>query len=425
MMDKVQDHRNTYRSGPGIVLLVTLVLLVVLATLGYTLASRVSAQRHRNQYIIDYSQARYGCDSAMKYALAAMEELNPTFVERPNEPDFSDLFALDEAAYQDLLAQWATDDQTAGLNKSQSFDDKTGMSNSNAAALGPNKNGLIFRAIRGPYGPAWPFVTEPVEFEIGPAKVRIEVEDENAKYPLGWALLDDRESLREIEAGFTTFCEMAGLDAGKIDVLRQQLMDIGALQPFKMDFKPITRTVKSTMNRTVSTSRSRTTRRPRTLVKKKVIPAAQQSSEQTEHFARLFHSSMLDTETLAVPTVVRQEKKESPLKYMGLWGSRKVNINSAPRHVLEAAFIFGGNEVAIAEEIIQRRRVQPFTNIEDLKEALPRYVDAIDKCQKYITTESEVFTIRITATSGAARASTVMAVTKTGNQVKKIAAVNG
>ncbi|HEC02357.1 MAG TPA: hypothetical protein ENI81_02375, partial [Phycisphaerales bacterium] len=56
----------------GVVLLVTLVLLIVLSTLGYTLSSRVAAQRHRNQYIIDYTAARYACDSAVRYAIATL-----------------------------------------------------------------------------------------------------------------------------------------------------------------------------------------------------------------------------------------------------------------------------------------------------------------------------------------------------------------
>ena len=99
-MNKDQDNLIISRTRPGVVLLVTLVLLIVLATLGYTLSDRVASQRHRNQYIIDYSNARYGCDSAVKYALASLEELEPELVSRPNEPDFSDLFALDEIGYQ-------------------------------------------------------------------------------------------------------------------------------------------------------------------------------------------------------------------------------------------------------------------------------------------------------------------------------------
>ncbi|MHC4159163.1 MAG: hypothetical protein ACYSSO_08805, partial [Planctomycetota bacterium] len=62
------------RAHRGIVLLMTLILLVVLSMLGYTLCVRLAARRHRDRYLIDYQAARYACDSAMKYALAKVEE---------------------------------------------------------------------------------------------------------------------------------------------------------------------------------------------------------------------------------------------------------------------------------------------------------------------------------------------------------------
>ena len=87
MTNKNVKNWDNPHNRPGIVLLVTLVLLVVLATLGYTLSSQVAAQRHRDQYIIDYSKARYGCESGVKYALATLEEIDPQLISRPNEPD--------------------------------------------------------------------------------------------------------------------------------------------------------------------------------------------------------------------------------------------------------------------------------------------------------------------------------------------------
>jgi len=122
-MNKDQNNYNISRSQRGVVLLVTLVLLVVLATLGYTLSERTASQRRRNQYIIDYSNARYGCDSAVKYALATLEELEPELISRPNEPDFSDLFALDEMGYQELLAQWGIVSETDEFDSGKNFDD--------------------------------------------------------------------------------------------------------------------------------------------------------------------------------------------------------------------------------------------------------------------------------------------------------------
>jgi hypothetical protein len=404
---------------------VTLVLLVVLATLGYTLSSRVAAQRHRNQYIIDYSKARYACDSAVRYAIATLEELDPQPVSRPNEPDFSDLFALDDIEYHELLAQWTVESEydSSGGAKS-SFDtpdldgvDKLGPGDSGAAGFGS-------MSIRGPYGALWPFVTEPAEFEIGSATVRIEIEDENAKYPLGWALLDDPKIKREVDAGFVTFCEMARLDAGQIDALIEQLALVGEIKPFKQEFKTITKMVKVPVKTTSTSSRSRTTRTARPKTYRKPISASQQASEQTAHFAKIFHSSLIDTEALARPTIVTESRKESPLKYIGMWGSRKVNINTAPRHVLEAAFIFGGNQVEIAEAIIQLRREIVFGTVDELKDELFRFSDSIDKCAQYITTTSRFFTIKITAVSGAAKASSIIAITKDGNAIKQLAAIN-
>jgi len=429
-MNKGQDNWNMSRNRQGIILLVTLVLLVVLATLGYTLSSRVAAQRHRNQFIIDYSNARYGCDSAVKYALATLEELDPQLVSRPNEPDFSDLFALDEVGYQELLAQWDAESRSDTFNSGKKYDDKSGIDDVNG--IGRDENGMAgFKypdsiVIRGPYGPIWPFVTEPAEFEIGTAKVRIEIEDENAKYPLGWALMNNPEFKQETEAGFQTFCEMMRLDYKQIDSLREQLKQIGEIKPFELAFKPVTKTVKIPITTTAkTTSDSSTSRTPRTRIKRTTIPVSKQISDQTTHFAKLFHSSLIDTEPLAQPTIVVGDRKEYPLKYMGLWGALQVNINTAPRHILEAALIFGGNEVEIAEEIIRQRREEPFANMEDLKNKLSRYSSSIAKCEEYITTQSTYFMIKITSTSGVATASSMIAITKDGNKVTRIAVING
>ena len=442
-MSKSLKKRNNFQGRRGFVLLITLGLLVVLAMLGYTLSTRVAAQRHRDQYIIDYSSARYGCDSAVKYALATLEEIDPQLISRPNEPDFSDLFYLTPAEYQELLEQWGLDSESelAMFEGDRRSRDKVGIEEFEGFGDIDNFNDIGFDEmemdgfygygsveISGPYGPAWPFVTEPVEFEIGSAKVRIEVEDENAKYPLGWAMLDDEDIKREAEAGFETFCEMTGLTAEQIDSLKLELQEIGKIRPFALDFKPITRTVKTavtTRARTAS-SKSRTSKAPATRVTRKTVKVPDQISEQTTHFAKLFHSSLIDTEALARPIITGPDRRnESALKYMGLWGTMKVNINTAPRHVLEAAFIFGGDQVEIAEEIIQRRRIEPFSDFQALKTDLFRYSNSIDKCEKYITTVSRFFTIKVTVVSGVAKASSVIAITKDGEKVKRIAVING
>ena len=426
------NNLNNSRERSGIVLLITLVLLVVLATLGYTLSSRVAAQRHRNQYIIDYSKARYGCESAVKYALATLEEINPELVERPNEPDFSDLFALSEAQYQEFLEQWRQE-----YIRQEIYGNKSNSSKKDVKEKGDfvdidyeeNEDNEVadynFLQVRGPYGPAWPFVAEPVEFEIGSAQVRIEIEDENAKYPLGWALLDDEEIAREAATGFEIFCEWMRLTPEQMESLKQGLTRIREIKPFEIEFKQITKTIRKPVTTKAVSTNSRIKTAPRTRIERKTTTVSEQVNEQTSHFAKLFHSSFIDVEDLARPTLISEDRKESALKYMGIWGTRQININTAPRHVLEAAFVFGGDEVEIADQIIELRRQKPFASIEDLKKELSRYSDAIGKCEKYITTVSNLFTIRITSTNGIAKASSVIAIIKDGDKVHRIAVING
>jgi hypothetical protein len=412
----------------------------------------MSAQRHRDHYIIDYQAARYACDSAVKYALATLDDMNtPLLIERPNEPDFSDLFMLGEEQYREYLAEWSAQkeaDRLAGEGTGSTREKRTSMdsrrSSSAPAGADPNdvndfndisstdyagtfvdSNDPNSWVVPGPYGPPWPFISEPIEFEVGSAKVRIEIEDENAKYPIGWAIMDDKKVRREATAGFETFCEWMEVDEVQIDSLKDQLKQISEIKPFKIDFKPVSRLERKLVTTPVTgaTRRSRI-RTPRMRTFRTTESVAQQIAKQSADFARLCHSSLIDTEALARPTIISESRKESALKYMGMWASMKVNINTAPRHVLETAFIFGGDADKIAEEIIQRRRIKPFANIEELKRELFRHSTSIEKCEKYITTASRVFTIKITVVSGVAKASAVIGVMKDGKKIQRIAVIS-
>ncbi len=449
MRNEKRKVRSRIRyARPGIVLLVTLVLLVVLSALMFTLSTRISAQRHRDKYIIDYQAALYARDSAVKYALATLSDINtPLLIERPDEPDFSDLFMLDEEQYRELLAEWNLQNEDASSTENR-WNAEGEFSSPSSADSAPNdvngfndindnnyfsdfsdSNSTDSLTVRGPYGPLWPFITKPVEFEVGSAKVRIKIEDENAKYPLGWAIMNDKKVQREAIAGFETFCEWMEVNDVQIDSLKDQLKQISKINPFKVEFKNITQIVRQPVTTPTTSSSARTTSRSRvrptrTRTVRKTITAAEQIAKQSADFAKLCHSSLIDTEALARPIIISETRKESALKYIGMWASRKVNINTAPRHVLEAAFTFGGDADRIAEEIIQRRRIKPFADIEELRRDLFRYSVSIEKCEKYITTVSSIFTIKVTAESGTAKASAIIGITKDGKKVKRIAVIS-
>jgi hypothetical protein len=425
----------------GIVLLMTIVVLAVLASVGYMLAYRVSAQRHRDNYIIDYTSACYARDSALKYAIAALQDLNDlTFVSRPNEPDFSDIFSKDEQKYREMIDNWAKEHPdelakllgTAGTQPESAIPTQDGNStgtpysgesndsNMNYAADSNKDTGIADKlTVRGPYGPPWPFVIEPSEFEIGSTKMKIQIEDENAKYPAGWAILADEKVQREAQASMQTFFEWMGYSGDQIETIRGQMQQIGAIKPFKTDFQAVVQRTPVT-TQTPNPAR-RGARQQRVVYRTINVQPTDMIAKQTKEFSRLFHSSLLDTQMLASPTIISETRKESALKYMGLWGSIQVNINSAPRHVLEAAFTFGGDASQIAEEIIKKRQQKPFKDIDELKKELFRFSDSIEKSKSYITTTSRVFTIHVTAVSGVAKASAVVVVLKDGGKVERAA----
>jgi hypothetical protein len=457
-----------------VILLVTLVILVILSTLGYTLCAQVAARRHREQFVIDHSIARHACASSLKYALASMGSLQFELVSRPNEPDFSDVFVLTEPQYQKLLeqaaaAKWAADSnlvqeglgpkpldrdslkeaaqKEAGRKTAPSEAGKKGSKKSakkktarptdvnevnDVNEYDPNSESLadaLHAQIRGPYGPPWPLVTEPMEFEIGSAKVTIEIEDENAKYPLGWVMIADEKLKPEVAAAWTTFCEWMGYRTEEIGLLNEGLAKVGKTKPFKIEFKQETEAVeppaalKSKITRPVPGAPSTIARRT---ITRKPVTVQEQMDRQNKEYSRLLHSSIINKDLLSRPSIASDTRKESALKYLGLWATRNVNINSAPRQVLEAALTFGSAADApkMAQEIIQRRQVKPISDVNELKQAAPRYSTALDDCRTFIAVRSTVFTIRVTAVSGVARVTAIAAVAKEGDKVQPIAAIS-
>jgi hypothetical protein len=465
-MKKMDDFCKTTRlhpktgalaNRPAIALVLTLVVLAVLTTIVYALCSRLAQFKHRQQYLIDYQISRYACDSAMKYALIAIKGMKFNLIKRADKPDFSDLFTMNQEEYTQFLDEWAqqiaeqesvekageADSAAKRLADSQGTDNVFG-DNQSKNLLGdlmkslnePNSiadaNDLAFDtytdpnilSIPGPYGPQWPHVCKPIKFEIGKTKVAIEITDENAKMPLTWAITGDKKVSNLAANALEIFGEWMQMDLLKIGELADELEEIQEIKPFKIDPKPVTVTKKPQTKPQPKKSKKRRSRRPSRSRAKEATKTKRPTIAHTTDFAKLLHSSVINIETLAEPLPDTGDRHESPLKYLALWGSQRININTAPRHVLEAAFTFGGDAEDIAAEIIQRRREKPFKNIEELESSLYRYTGSIKKTKPYITTASTFFAIKIKAVNGKAKTSIVATVIKSGKTVEPIAIIS-
>jgi len=447
----------------GIVLILTIAILVILTTIVYSLSSRVSIYKRRQEYIINYQSARYACDSAMKYALTRAKKIKMPLITREDSPDFSNLFALDHEQYTEMLITWAEEQNEKALAKAETeglMDDETKAElnqkqDSFAGMLAgkygdPNEdesktlhnlittlkeNGGFVDAneltIPGPYGPEWPLISEPIEFEIGDAKVEIQFKDENAKFPLALALTKDKKITNQAYDAVAIFCEWMQMDMEEIEILALQLEYISNFKEYSLKMKPVTTIENTTQTKIQDNSARRTSRSSR--ARRRKLKVSLKSKPKTtvrpavghvSDFAKLLHSSIISTSRMEKILPEMGERNESPIKYLGMWGAGKVNINTAPRQVIEAVFAFGGDQELIAEEIINQRKIKPYKKVEDLKKMHYGYSDSIDKVEDYLTTETTFITIEIRAVCGNAEASSVSLVQKSGTKTTMVAMIS-
>lgn len=469
MMLKTPTTRYVTDRPAGVALVVAVLVLVVLSSLLAALSVRITMVKRRQEYRVEYQRARYALDSAMKYALSVMPDKKFTVSSREGMPDFSDLFWMDSEQYRNFLQGWvseATDEQIEKVLKEGASLESPSLSSEemlgklasifgaesddpNAAEVesstspeqdtDPNASETITEIdpndieVPGPYGPAWPYVIKPIELQIGPAKVTITIEDENAKMPLAWAITNKQAVNKQAEAVLGTFCDWMGMEKAEQEAMQVQLGEIYKYKMFELNpssiLLPPTQTAAS-KSATPSTraSKFRTTRTTPARTAQAAPTAAQQQRPAVAHatdFAKLFHSALLDRESLARPIRYTAMPDESPLKYLALWGSQRINVNTAPRQVLEAALTFGGDPVELAEKIIQKRREMPIKNITDLKDSFYGDSQVIERAKDYLTTTSNFFMIRVVSQSGNARVSAVATVIKEGKNVERLAILYG
>ena len=454
---------RTKKSRCGFVLLVTMIVLVVLASLTTGLAVQMSMAKRRQQYMIEYQRARYGLDSAMKYILNELPSKTFRLSNREEQPDFSDVFLMNRAEFAEFVATWAetaTDEQIeAVLAEGASLTQPVPLSNEDMLSgllslFGGGSDDAndmtadLYNAdeelyvveldpndvvVPGPYGAPWPYVTEPIDLEIGPCKVTITIEDENAKMPLSWLVTNSKVANKQAENALKTFCEWMSWDSEQLRELEatitEAMDEVHKKKEFKLNPSPIllknttTRTVR-TPTRATTISRRTTSRTTTTRTVQSTTTKERPAVAHTTDFAKLFHSSLLDQEFLARPLPDTGERIESPLKYLSLWGAQRVNVNTAPRHVLEATFSLAMDSFDLPEftqAVIEKRKEKPLLKISELKELGSLDTNTMRQLNNYLTTTSTFFQIRITSRSGNARSSAVATVVKEGRKTERLA----
>ena len=438
----------------GFALLVTVIVLVVLASLTAGLATRLTMVKRRQQYMIEYQRTRYGLDSGIKFIISEMPLSAFLYEPRQDKPDFSDLFWMDQDRYNQFITGWAetaTDEQIESVLKADSamveeqLDTASlfgklaslfgGGSDSEPNEMEFDEDEQVYVVeidpndiqVPGPYGPPWPYAAEPIEMEIGSCDVTITIEDENAKMPLSWLVTKYEKTDKRSQYALERFGEWMLMGSDEIEELQTQCEGIFEKKEFRLNAGPIVTKKASRTSKTSRASSRRTAARSRRAKKKTATTKTKMTIKRrpaiahTTDFAKLFHSSLLNRETLALSVIETEDRVENALKYLGIWGSQHVNVNTAPRHVLEAALTFSADDPeGLAEMIIEQRREKAFIKIDEIKKLGGLDTESFNKLRNYISTASTFFKVTVTSRIGNVRSRAVLTIVKEGRNAETL-----
>ncbi len=255
-----------------------------------------------------------------------------------------------------------------------------------------------------------PLVISKKVFEVGDASVEIEVFDENAKLPLHWNI--DSPYLSGVEKDKDLVAKLGRIlqvDNKVTATARDLIGKYSRTIPVKGIRKVIYQRQGASLNfRGPNNLSNALQNRPMVWEQQRLrlsySKAREMEDQQREMMAALtarVNYELAEDDQLAdllnVPVGYQQGVF---LDYIGAWGHDKINLNTAPAEVLEAAFGIMGVDSRMAQAIIDRRDQKPFASTYELKQTDGISDAAVSGLIALTTVRSDTFSIHIKAIQG-------------------------
>jgi len=340
------------KNSAGIALLITLIVLILLSSVIVRFQSDTSLQLRVGRYRVSLLRCRYGAESGIvlgqMMVANAMGEARRFFMETKKDPNAGD--ALDFKGWSKYFDPNATWQQNL-------------------------ESGTV--------------IAQSYETQVGGVAVKVEIHDENAKLPLLWAMSSPYERMggqNMVDQPFYTYGNLLGVASdqvrGTIDLARRLAAQVH-LPPTEVVLQ------KNSERRTVS--RHQGLRKEMEETKKRRLAMGV--------FAEIWKSQLQHNLENAALNEPLGEGVGSFADQVGVWGSNHININTAPKEVLMAAFEPLGLTEAMAGAIVETRAQKPFNDISELKKVsgLPEEVYSYmrELCVSYSTSYSIYVTARV------------------------------
>lgn len=377
------SHKRQPRRQRGIVLLLTLLVLLILASVIVRFVADTTLSLRAGSYRLQQQQCRYAAESGMIIGSKLIsQKILETSQERAKKQA-----ATDPNGTSDQLDTAASD-----------------PNDPNKPLPDPNKTAETT------VKPEWPpYVIDRQTMDIGEAKVTIEIHDENAKWPLLWVLRPPyktgaRESLGDALQDWARAC-------GADSILGVQTLRLAETVGSGLDLPPAEYEIdpnnaSSGANSQNQTSSSR--RKGRSRNRKRTTYSQQMAEQEKRHqmmgvFAELWHDQLrrnLDYKDL---TKHLRDQDYAYADSLSSWGASQININTAPPDLL--ADIFGplGLTKDMANVIAEKRKTQPFNNPAELSDTISLNTQQVEAISRLCVVETDTYSVHVIAQLGRAQ----------------------
>jgi len=240
------------------------------------------------------------------------------------------------------------------------------------------------------------FVLMRDHIQIGQTDVEIEIQDENAKWPVLWHMSRNSPfsvtmDQAQVQKGYNKFTSLSRVNPVDARIALKMFYNMGS----QFSLPPAEFTVNLTSN-------ARTSRRIvyRHIGYTKKREEAIQRRDQMKLFGRDFKDRLINDINVAVLNKKMSGTSASFSDYLGIWGHNRININTASSEILKSAFLPLGLTTHKAHLIIEYRNQKPFNHTNDLNQIKDLGSNLIARMRPLCVVGPDTFTTKITARIG-------------------------
>lgn len=376
----VQERNNHKR---GVTLLITLIVLVILAIMIVQFQTEATIHVRSNQFRFDRLQCRYAAESGIIVATQVIKlaRRQPDMFQPAEEP---------------------TPEDTSVDDPNQSMDiDLPPLEDTDSQEPTPS------------------FVMIKKTIEVGPVQVKIEIHDENAKWPLYWLVrspFEESSANTKAEQGFRNYTRKLGASTqiGR-DVIKQTQ---GLAQPLNLPRPPVI--IQKNL------SRKRLSQRPRRIKYADRVRERLERNKYMAIFAAQWYQHLRDD-----PKFESFHRKLTYLPgefadYLSMWGTFEININTASEELIYCTFQSVGLTEQQAKAIVSHREQKPYTNTGELQLVKGLGIGLSNTIRGLCEVKSNTYSIHVDAQLGRIRSRLLGGVYYDyGNQMQLAAVFSG